>query len=72
MVEARGQDVLQARDREGGTTLHSSTSSICSKELISFLVENGVGINDVDSNGFSALSNAIQLGSIDAVEELLS
>lgn len=71
MVESCGLDILKARDAEGGTALHSSTSSICSKKLIAYLVEKGIGINEVDVNGFSALSNAIQLGNIYAVEELL-
>ena len=71
MVEKCGLDVLTARDQEGGTTLHSSTTSICSEVLISYLVENGVDANEVDQNGFTPLSNAIQLGSVPAVEELM-
>lgn len=62
---------LESRDLEGGTALHSSTSSIRCKELISYLVEIGVKVDAVDANGFSALSNAIYLGNINAVEELL-
>lgn len=72
MVETCGEEVLQVRDQEGGTALHSSTSSICSKGLISYLVvEKAVDIDEVDSNGFSPLSNSIQLGSLNAVDELL-
>lgn len=71
MVDVCGSSILQSRDQEGGTTLHSSTSSIRSEELISYLVENGVQVNDVDSNGFSPLSNAIQLGSVSAIDEIM-
>ncbi len=71
MVEKCGVSVLQTRDEEGGTTLHSSTVSINCRDLVAYLVQHGVDANDVDVNGFSPLSNAIQLGSVYAVEELL-
>lgn len=73
MVDTCGEEILQTRDRDGGTVLHSSTSSVSSKHLISYLVvEKAVCINEVDLNGFSPLSNAIQLGNLTAVDELLS
>ena len=72
MVDMCGKEVLQMCDQHGGTALHSSTFSIhCSKDMISYLEENGVSVNTLDSNGFSALSNAIQLGSVSATEQLL-
>jgi transient receptor potential cation channel subfamily A protein 1 len=72
MVDTCGDKILQVRDQEGGTALHSSTSSIFSQDLISYLVvEKVVGIDEVDSNGFSPLSNAIQLGNLTAVDVLL-
>ena len=72
MVDMCGKEVLQICDQHGGTALHSSTFSIhCSKDMISYLEENGVSVNTLDSNGFSALSNAIQLGSVSATEQLL-
>ena len=72
MVDTCGEGILQTRDEDGGTVLHSSTSSVNSKDLISYLVEKAVGIDEVDSNGFSPLSNAIQLGNLTAVGALLS
>ena len=71
MVEKCGESVLQSCDQQGRTTLHCSTTSICSKSLISYLVEKGISVNKVDSNGCTPLSNAIQHGSVDTVEGLL-
>ena len=71
MVDMKGHAILQARDRLGGTLLHSSVSSINSKEIIPFLVENEVGVNKVDGNGLTPLANAIHLGSVAATESLL-
>ncbi len=71
MVKHCGKSVLQFCDMEGGTPLHSSTSSLYSGELISYLVENGVSIDGKDANGFTPLCNAILLGNANAVERLL-
>ena len=72
MVDMCGKEVLQTCiDQDGGTALHSSTSSACSKSLITYLAGCGVGMNIQDYKGFSALSNAIQLGSVSATEQLL-
>ena len=72
MVDMKGVDVLQARDSLGGTLLHSSVSSINSKDIIQYLVWNEVGVNEVDKNGLTPLANAIQLGSLVAMETLLN
>ena len=45
MVDMFGKGILQSRDQEGRTTLHSSTVSFYSCDLISYLVENSVSIN---------------------------
>jgi len=71
MVETKGADILQARDSSGGTLLHSSVSSINSKVIIPYLIKNGVGVNEADVNGLTPLANAIQLGSLIAMETLL-
>ena len=71
MVSACGKEILQSQDQNGHTVLQSSTSIICNKALISYLVENGARINDVGDNGDSALSTAVNLGSVEAVSELL-
>lgn len=71
MVDISGKDILQARDKEGGTVLHSSTSFIRSHVLISYLVENGVGVDEVDNSGLTPLANAILLGNAVATESLL-
>ncbi len=71
MVEKCGVGILQSHDREGGTTLHSSITSICSTNLIAYLVEKGVCINEGNTNGSTPLSSAIQHGNVHAVEELL-
>ena len=72
MVNYCGNSILQSPDQEGGSTLHSSTSSINSKDLILYLVENGVNVNGVDINGLSPLANAVLLGNTEAVEHLLN
>ncbi len=71
MVDMCGKKILQSHDCEGGTALHNSTTSLNSVDLISYLVANGVGVNEVNSNSFSPLSLAIQHGSVHAIEELL-
>lgn len=71
MVDYCGQGVLETRDREGGNTLHSSSASINCEEIIPYLVSNGINVNDRDINGDTPLANAVQLGSVSAVEQLL-
>ncbi len=71
IVEVVGPDILHAHDKEGGTLLHSCAASTCSKEMVVYLVQNGIGVNDTDNVGFTPLANAILLGNANAVENLL-
>ena len=72
MVDKYGVSILQARDEDGRSTLHSCTTSVFGKKVIDFLVKNGVYINNIDSNGCTSLSSAIQYGSLHTVQEILN
>lgn len=71
MVEAKGAEVLLARDKQGRTTLHSCALSSCSGDVIEYLVENRVMVNTQDQTGLSPLANAILIGATSAAESLL-
>ena len=71
MVNVQGKEILKSRSHNGQTLLHSSVFSICSKDLIFYLLENGLGIDDQDDDGLTPLAQAIVLGSTKATEILL-
>ena len=71
MVNIQGIDILKSRSNHGKTLLHSSVFSICSKDLIYYLLKNGLGIDDQDDDGFTPLAQAIVLGNTEATEILL-
>ena len=71
MVDTCGAGILKSRNSQGMTVLHISTSSVNSRALISYLVESGCSMDEVDGEGFTALARAVEMGSVSAVAELL-
>ena len=67
MVEMKGSSVLLALDKDKGTLLHSCAASTCNQNMVTYLVQNGIGVNEVDNVGLTPLANAILLGSEMAV-----
>ena len=72
MVEQCGQEILNCKDKQGQTPLHRSTSLICGKQLISFLLSKGSLPNAQDANGQTPLQVAVCFGSVVAVDQLLA
>ncbi len=71
MVETQGCDVLKTKDGNGRNLLHSSVFSICNENFVSFLLANGLGIDDQDNDGVTPLAQAVLLGNVDGVKIML-
>ena len=72
MVEQCGNEILNCKNEQGQTPLHSSTSLMCGKELVSFLLCKGSLLDVQDDNGHTALQVAVRFGNVPSAEQLLA
>ena len=72
MVEQCGNEILNCKNEQGQTPLHSSTSLMCGKELVSFLLSKGSLLDAQDDNGHTALQVAVRFGNVPSVEQFLA
>ena len=72
MVEQCGNEILNSKNEEGQTPLHSSSSLMGGKQLISFLLSKGSLLDAQDTNGHTPLQVAVQFGNVASVEQLLA
>ena len=72
MVEQCGNEILSCQNDEGQTPLHSSSSLMGGKQLISFLLSKGSLLDAQDMNGHTPLQVAVRFGNVASVEQLLT
>ena len=72
MVEQCGNEILNCKNDQGQTPLHSSSSLMGGKQLISFLLSKGSPLDVQDANGHTPLQVAVRYGNIASMEQLLA
>ena len=73
---SRGADILRRTEKEGWSFLHQALVSLSpslqvSPDMVRHLVDQGVGVNDIDIYGNSPLHYAARAHHAEAVRELL-
>ena len=72
MVQQCGNEILSCKNDQGQTPLHSSSSLMGGKQLISFLLSKGSLLDAQDVNGHTPLQVAVRFGNITSMEQLLA
>jgi ankyrin repeat protein len=72
MVEQCGNEILNCKNDQGQIPLHSSSSLMGGKQLISFLLSKGSPLDAQDANGHTPLQVAVRYGNIASMEQLLA
>ena len=72
MVEHCGRDILNCKNKQGQTPLHSCVTLLGGKQLVSFLLSCGSLLDMRDTSGHTPLQLAVRLGNVASVEQLLA
>ena len=72
MVEQCGQEIVNCKNNEEQTPLHSCAPLIAGKELISYLLSQGSMLDTQDANGRTPLQIAVRYGNVTSVDQLLA
>lgn len=59
---------INVRDKDGNTLLHHAVKWGCSEEILDFIVEGGVDVNEKNNNGVAAIHIAAKYGTLSQMQ----
>ena len=72
MVKQCGQGILNYKNEQGQTPLHSCVSWKGGKQMISYLLSHGCLLDAQDANGYTPLQLAVRFGKVAPMEQLFA